>query len=166
MELLSRLVVALRNLKAELNVPNDKRPQVTIVIQNTDDSRPMTQDSQRDKNELESIVQNRDLIERLAVVGEVSLTAKQERLSKIAVDVVGSFEIYLHLEGMIDLEQEKQRLAKEIQMTEQELNRVNQHLGDVQFLRKAPPEVVEGEKNKRQAIQTRQDRLKQHCSML
>jgi len=67
-------------------------------------------------------------------VGQVSLVA-------------GPVEIYLPLSGLVDIEEEKTRLLKELKEIENQINRLENLLsGD--FAKKAPREVVAKEKNK------------------
>ena len=51
--------------------------------------------------------------------------------------------LYLPLEGLIDLEAERQRLEKEIGKTEVELVTVRKKLANENFVANAPPAVVE-----------------------
>jgi valyl-tRNA synthetase len=61
--------------------------------------------------------------------------------------VAGPVEIYLPLSGLVDLEEEKTRLSKELIETENQIKRLENLLsGD--FAKKAPGEVVAKEKNK------------------
>ena len=51
--------------------------------------------------------------------------------------------LYLPLEGLIDLEAERKRLASEILKVEAEIAKVNAKLADTSFLEKVPPSVLE-----------------------
>ena len=55
-------------------------------------------------------------------------------------------EIYLPLEGLIDIEAEKVRLTREIAKIEQEVVRSEAKLSNESFVARAPAEVVEQEK--------------------
>ncbi len=52
-------------------------------------------------------------------------------------------ELYLPLEGLIDVGAEKARLAKALEKIDQEIERANQRLNNPAFTQKAPPEVLE-----------------------
>jgi valyl-tRNA synthetase len=54
---------------------------------------------------------------------------------------------YLPLVGMLDLDKERQRLSKELAEVNQQIERLQALLAG-QFAEKAPPEVVEGERQK------------------
>jgi valyl-tRNA synthetase len=56
----------------------------------------------------------------------------------------------LPLEGVIDLDQEKARLRKEIDKLLQEIARIEGKLGNPDFLARAPGEVVEEQRERRE----------------
>ncbi|RYD27192.1 MAG: hypothetical protein EOP87_21550, partial [Verrucomicrobiaceae bacterium] len=60
--------------------------------------------------------------------------------------VTGIGEVYLPLEGFIDVEAERARLTKEISNTRIEVKKCEGKLGNASFVDRAPPEVVEQEK--------------------
>ena len=70
------------------------------------------------------------------------------------------------LAGLIDMDKEKARLAKEMEKTEKEIARLEGKLGNQGFLAKAPAEVVEGEKAKLDAAQKRLDGFKETLAIL
>ena len=52
-------------------------------------------------------------------------------------------EIYIPLEGLVDFDAERERLAKEREKAVVELERLRKKLGNEGFLAKAAPEIVE-----------------------
>ena len=75
-----------------------------------------------------------------------------------AVQVVVDEATYaLPLAGVVDLEQERRRLDRELAKAAAELQRFDQKLGNPQFLGRAPAEVIEEQRARRaEAEQTRQ----------
>jgi valyl-tRNA synthetase len=61
-----------------------------------------------------------------------------------AVAAIG--EIYMPLEGLIDVDAERARLSKEIAAIQIEVKKCEGKLGNASFVDRAPPEVVEQEK--------------------
>ena len=55
-------------------------------------------------------------------------------------------EVYLPMEGLIDVEAERARLTKEIEKIKIEVKKCEGKLGNASFVDRAPPEVVEQEK--------------------
>ena len=73
--------------------------------------------------------------------------------------VVGSDTLALELHGVIDIIAERARLAKEIAKTDADIARVDAKLGNPSFVARAPEEVVEEEKEKREAALARRAKI-------
>ena len=65
----------------------------------------------------------------------------------------------LPLAGVIDLAAERARLAKEMAKCDADIARVEQKLGNADFLKRAPEDVVEGEREKREEAQARKAKI-------
>jgi valyl-tRNA synthetase len=72
---------------------------------------------------------------------------QEEKPEDASVLVVGSVEIYIPLAGMVDLAEEKSRLAKELKEAESHIERLEKLLGS-DFANKAPAAVVQKERDK------------------
>jgi valyl-tRNA synthetase len=105
------------------------------------------------------------VIKRLARLGDVSFV---DRAPEGAVQLLVRGEVAaLPLKGVIDLAAEKARLDKEIAKAEADIKRVDAKLSNEKFVANAPEEIVEEEKEKREAAVARKakflealDRLK------
>jgi valyl-tRNA synthetase len=101
-----------------------------------------------------------DLVERLA--GQIRPLARIEALT-IARDgsrpavaasaVVKGAEVFLPLEGLVDLDEERARLAREAAKLLGDLENVKKKLRNQDFLDKARPEVVEKERARLGALE-------------
>lgn len=69
-----------------------------------------------------------------------------------SVAVVGGVEIGLPLEGLVDLDEERKRLGKEVAKKEKALGGLEKKLGNEKFVAKAPPEVVAKERERLVAL--------------
>src|SRR5256885_28879 len=67
--------------------------------------------------------------------------------------------VALPLKGIIDVAAEKARLEKEITKVEADIKRVDAKLNNPEFVRKAPEEIIEGEKEKREEAESRRAKL-------
>jgi valyl-tRNA synthetase len=72
----------------------------------------------------------------------------------------------LPLQGIIDLNAERARLAKEMAKCDADIARVDQKLGNADFIKRAPEEVVEGEREKRDEAQARKAKLAEALARL
>ena len=123
------LISRVRNIRSEMNIkPGEAIP---VLIGAADGS-------------LRSVFEsNKNQIKRLARAGEVTITEKLEapRASARAV-LAGGAEVAVPLEGLIDFEQERQRLNKEREKLETESAKVQAQLSNPQFVERAPAEKV------------------------
>jgi valyl-tRNA synthetase len=133
MEFLMGVIRAVRNLRAELNCPPGKEVKVIFY------------GPQRDLAMLQTHVPYLRLLARVAAA-ESRETG--ERPKGAATAVVGTTEIYLPLNDLIDLDEEHRRLTKEARKITEELQRAQQKLGNAEFLRKAKEQVVQNERDK------------------
>ena len=69
-------------------------------------------------------------------------------------------------EGLIDLSAEKARLDKEIVKADADIKRVDAKLGNEKFVANAPEEIVEEEKEKREAAVERKTKLQEALERL
>ncbi len=82
----------------------------------------------------------------LAGAGEITLDSDYEAPKGTPAAVTAIGEVYMPLEGLIDIEAERARLTKEISLTEIEVKKCEGKLGNASFVDRAPPEVVVQEK--------------------
>jgi len=98
-----------------------------------------------------------EFIKRLARVSEISAAPAAPQGS---VQLVVRGEVAaLPLKGVIDLAAERARLAKEMQKAEADIARVDAKLDNAKFMERAPEDVVEEEKEKREEAVGRQAKI-------
>ncbi|WDR03363.1 valine--tRNA ligase [Devosia algicola] len=140
---LLNVISSVRSVRTEMNVPaSAKLPLIMVGA---------------DETTLRRLVASTSLITRLARLEEIS--PQSEIPSGSAQFVVGEATWALPLAGFIDLEVEKARLAKDIGKLEGEIAGVDKKLANAQFVAKAPTEVIEEQKSRREAAIDRRDRI-------
>jgi valyl-tRNA synthetase len=98
-----------------------------------------------------------DVLKRLARLSEVSFA---DTSPKGAVQlVVRGGVAALPLVGVIDLGAEKTRLQKEIAKADADIKRVDAKLGNPDFVARAPEEIIEGEREKREEAEGRRAKI-------
>ncbi len=80
--------------------------------------------------------------------------------------VAGPFEIGLVLEKPADLGQERERLQKEIAKVEAESTKIVRKLENADFVAKAPPAVVAGNRTRLEELRARREKLGQNLAKL
>jgi valyl-tRNA synthetase len=97
----------------------------------------------------------RDIVSRLARVDPAKLCIAEDlpAPAQAATLVVRDVKAYLPLGAMLDIEQELDRLDRELQAVIRELDRVKELLSRESFLKKAPAPVVERERDRLRALE-------------
>jgi valyl-tRNA synthetase len=98
-----------------------------------------------------------DVVKRLARLGEISFA---DSAPQGAVQLLVRGEVAcLPLKGVIDLAAEKTRLDKELAKADADIKRVDAKLSNEKFVANAPEEIVEEEKEKREAAVARKEKI-------
>jgi valyl-tRNA synthetase len=135
------LITAIRSVRAEMNV-NVPLPLVMVRIG----------DHVWDRAQRWA-----EFIKRMAKISDVS-RAPMHQPGAVQLVVRGEV-VELPLAGVIDLAAERARLAREMAKCDADIARVDQKLGNADFLKRAPKEVVEGEREKRAEAQARKTKI-------
>jgi len=137
------LVTAIRSVRVEMNIP----PATSLPLVLAGVSPDVAERARRWA----------EFVQRLARVGEISFA---EAAPRGAVQLVVRGDVAaLPLKGVIDLDTERARLAKEMTKCDADIARVDAKLGNPNFVARAPEEVVEEEKEKREEAQLRKMKI-------
>ena len=127
MESIMDMIKAIREVRAELKVPNSKKVQVTLVTDQT------------------ATYENaEDYLIRLAGASSVTVTATDlSDISGMARVTTADAKAYLPIAEMVDIEAEKARIQTEIEKAKKELSFFESKLGNPNFTSKAPQKVID-----------------------
>jgi valyl-tRNA synthetase len=103
-------------------------------------------------------------LQRLARVSDASTASTAPPQSAQIVTAAGT--IALPLAGIVDLDAERARLQKEADKLEGEIGRIDKKLSNEQFVAKAPEEVVEEERAKRESYAERLAKVREALDRL
>ncbi len=139
-------IKAIRNRRAEMNVPPSKKARVLVKTLDTDvfESGAM-------------------FIERLASASEVKVSGvapqQGEDFSDAVQVITDSARIFIPLDELVDKEKELARLEKERKACEKDIAMVEQKLSSQGFIEKAPQNVVEAERVKLEKHKERMEKI-------
>jgi valyl-tRNA synthetase len=146
------VINAIRNIRGENNIAPSKEIRVQI----------------RHAGEMSASILNsyEKYLKKLARVFSLESlsTATNPRLASSAV--VGGSEIFVPLEGLIDLDAERGRLEKEISRLQQVIEATGRKLSNASFVERAPKDVVEREREKLASFQATVEKLKVNLTHL
>ena len=123
-------ITAIRNRRAEMNVPPSKRAKLFVVTKHESTFKSTAK-----------------ILEKLAGVSEVILTDAYAGEDAVSIATEAG-NLYIPLADVIDFEKEKARLSAEIEKNEAEILRIEKKLANEGFVAKAPAAVIDGEKKK------------------
>jgi len=144
MDWVVRLISQVRSVRSEMNVPPGAMVPLTL----------------RNAGELavRSAGRHGALIERLARISDLQV-ADGDIPEGSVQDVLDETTLVLPLADVIDIAQEKARLDKEISKLDQEIEKFDKKLANENFTAKAPAEVVQEQKDRREEALASKARL-------
>ncbi|MDI6716662.1 MAG: valine--tRNA ligase [Actinomycetota bacterium] len=119
-----------------------------------------------DEGKKEILERDSSYIKQLAWVEELIIGTGIIKPKHAAVDVEQGVEIFVPLEGLVNIEEEKNRLAKELSKTEADAEKSRRKLENPQFVEKAAPHVVEKEKAKLAELDEKISKLEKQLESL
>jgi valyl-tRNA synthetase len=135
MALLMDVIRGIRNLRGELGLPPGKPARCVAVA--------------ADAATRQLLERHISYVAQLAAAQPLEFAGPEQPKPKQALSYAGcGVEVYIPLAGLVDLDKEIARLEKESGAVSRELERVLGKLANESFLGKAPPEVIDKERNK------------------
>ncbi len=144
MQILIDVIRSVRNIRSEMEVPPKK--QVSLLIRTEPEAYAAIRD-------------NESAIRRLCGAEKVTAGPDVTRPDKAMTAVVSGAEVFLPLEGMIDIEETIARLEKELKKLDYEVERVEKKLSNPGFVQKAPAHIVEEEKRKGEEYREKREKV-------
>jgi valyl-tRNA synthetase len=151
MEFLIGVIRAIRNLRREINCPPGR--EIRVVFRGASGA-------------LSLLRAQEAYVRMLARVGSAEYLEAGEPPKGAATAVVQSTEIYLPIADLVNVEEERARLQREVRKIEDELARLHRKLANQDFLTKAREEVIRGEREKAELYQEKARTLNQSLERL
>ena len=133
-ELLQKAVSGLRDLRITLNIPPQQTLKAVIVAS--------------DAVVLQTFDRFRPQLAKLARLETLDLAATFQKNKNYLGQVYSEFEVLIGIEGVVDPVKEKTRIAAKIQEVSRFIKSLSQKLGNENFVKNAPEEVVDQEREK------------------
>ena len=133
MTVLQELITSIRAIRSRMNIAPSKNVDLKIKCS---------------KDQSDLISQNKKLFMALAKIDSYDYGSSMERPPQSATAVVHGMELYIPLDGLVDLDKEKMQLEKRKIKIEGLLVGIDKKLSNKQFINNAPENVVDGERKK------------------
>ena len=134
LEWLKQFIVAIRNIRGEMDIAPSKPLPVLLKNVNADDQRRLSE--------------NEQFISALAKLESITVLANDDNGPASATAVVGDLSVLIPMAGLIDKDAELARLDKAIEKLTKDADRVRGKLSNANFVDKAPEAVINKEKAK------------------
>ena len=151
MKILKNLISSVRTIRSQMNVPPNRLCNMVVQC----------------NNQQKSILNSHSLIiKSLAKIDNIDMTEDAKKPAQAATAIVDNMEIFIPLDGIIDLDVEKSRLQKRINELNMHLVTVNNKLENKDFLKRAPEDVILGEKDKKENMVLELEKITKNFDMI
>jgi valyl-tRNA synthetase len=152
MQLVMDLILAIRNIRGEMNIAPSMQIRAIVKVET---------------NEIgEHLEKTSSYVRTLARLGELRIGIAETKPRAAATAVIKGAEVYVPLEGILDLTQERDRLQKEIAKISKDIDVFSRKLSNKDFVDKAPKAVVEKDRLKLEDFKAKREKLEQSLKML
>lgn len=145
LEWIKQTIIAVRNIRAEMNIAPGKPLEVML--------RGASADAQR------RVLENQSFIQSLARLSSLTLLAEGDKGPVSVTKLVEGAEVLIPMAGLIDKATELERLAKEVAKLEAEIERIESKLSNEGFVARAPEAVVAKERERMAACAEAKQKL-------
>ena len=146
------VVNTIRNIRSEMNVPPGKKADVYIRVHDADLAATLN----------EYI----DYYKGLARIENIVIDAGVKRPPMSAATVLPGAEIFIPLEGLIDIDFERNRLSKELANLKTQLEKLSRKLANADFLANAPADVVIRDRARKAEFEDRIEKINANLEQL
>ncbi len=150
MNLLMGVVSGVRNIRGEMNIGPSKK--ISILIE------------MPDEEDANVIRQNIVHVQNMARVDSVEIGSGIPKPDASATAVFGKNQVHVLLKGLLDYDEERKRLKKEISRVEKDMGVLDKKLSNQGFLKNAPPEIVDEVRKKVESLGLKLEKLNQNLS--
>jgi len=145
------VISAVRNIRGEMNVPPGTK--VSVVVKAGGAA-------------ADHLRRSAAKVEALGRVASLIVDAAAVKPPKSAAAAVGGLEIYLPLEGLIDLDAERKRLDKKLAELTKAVDGADRKLANENFTSRAPEDVVQAERERRDKMAVEREVVERNLAAL
>ena len=132
-EMLKELIVGIRNIRNNMNVHPSKKSELIFVTTKYNDL----------------IEASKAFLEKLGFANNIIIQDSKVGIDPNAISIIAQdLELYIPFNDLVDIAAEIERLTKEKETAQSELNRAQGMLSNEKFVSKAPEKLIAGEKEK------------------
>ena len=146
------VITGVRNIRGEMNLNPGLKLKALIKTRHANLEATLTKYS--------------GLICELARLGQITIGPEIEKPKMSASSVLGEMDLIIPLEGMMDFEEERGRIEKELKKIEKDLIFLDKKLSNPNFVKKAPAEVIEKDEKRKATLSDKRAKLEIHLKTI
>ena len=152
MSYLQKIIGAARRLRKEKGVPENRPMRVVISTPN---------------EEIDAVIERRsDFLETMGLFEQISHGVNAEKPPQSATSVVETTEVFFELKGLIDLDEERERLLEQKEDVTDHISKIEKQLHNPDFLANAPEEVVQRQMDRAEELREKLNKVTQNLAEL
>ena len=152
MALIMEVITGIRNIRGEMNLNPGLKLKVLVKTQSS---------------EIQQTLQYHvEYIRELARVEQLEAGSNIEKPKVSASSVLGEMDLIIPLEGMMDFQEERNRVEKELKKIEKDLIFLDKKLSNPNFVKKAPFDIIEKDEQRKKSLSLKQVKLEIHLKTI
>ena len=152
MALIMEVITGIRNIRGEMNLNPGLKLNVLVKTQSSE-----TQQTLKSHGEY---------VRELARVEKLEAGSNIVKPKVSASSVLGEMDLIIPLEGMMDFQEERNRIEKELKKIEKDLIFLDKKLSNPNFVKKAPVDIIEKDEQRKKSLSLKQVKLEIHLKTI
>ncbi len=152
MALIMEVITGIRNIRGEMNLNPGLKLNVLVKTQSSE-----TQ---------QTLKYHGEYVRELARVEKLEAGSNVVKPKVSASSVLGEMDLIIPLEGMMDFQEERNRVEKELKKIEKDLIFLDKKLSNPNFVKKAPVDIIEKDEQRKKSLSLKQVKLEIHLKTI
>ena len=152
MALIMEVITGIRNIRGEMNLNPGLKLNVLVKTQSSE-----TQ---------QTLKYHGEYVRELARVERLEAGSNIEKPKVSASSVLGEMDLIIPLEGMMNFQEERNRVEKELKKIEKDLIFLDKKLSNPNFVKKAPVDIIEKDEQRKESLSLKQAKLEIHLKTI
>ena len=152
MEVIMEVITGIRNIRGEMNLNPGLKLNVLVKTQNSAIQ--------------QTLQYHGEYVRELARVEQLETGPNIEKPNVSASSVLGEMDLIIPLEGMMDFQEERNRVEKELKKIKKDLIFLDKKLSNPNFVKKAPVDIIEKDEQRKKSLSLKQAKLEIHLKTI
>jgi len=152
MAVIMEVITGIRNIRGEMNLNPGLKLNVLVKTENSAIQ--------------QTLQYHGEYVRELARVEQLETGPNIEKPKVSASSVLGEMDLIIPLEGIMDFQEERKRVEKELKKIEKDLIFLDKKLSNPDFVKKAPVDIIEKDEQRKKSLSLKQAKLEIHLKTI